>query len=848
MGCSAEPVVVAQDAAKPLPPFEVELVGAKAWRKAAPPIFSDEKRPRIIYPAEIGAVQAFVGDRAATLVEAATSAGHVAYEVVFEAPKGAFELRVVDAAGRERRWTIEWPSGDVAEAFARIDTLIRAARAQASTKGRASEASRKAAARTAETAGLMSVAAGQWRAIAYFARQRTDLSADTAALAEAERLLLPADAAGRVGLGYHQGLAAKLAGDFKTASARLERTVAQATWLGHAGYAYGARSALAGVQVRQGRIGAAMLSYGATKPRATRERQSEKLSFWHLNIAWALLTGMLSGAIPVEFDLPVWHFEEAYALFDSKADRADVLANLADALLRAGAPGAARAAIDIADDLDQEGRTVGAGWRRVIAAELAQLRGDWSRAEATYRSVACLGPARGDPDPETSWRAVTGLADLYGVMGDIESARAMYDEAGRRIDRLAGGVQLADDAGAFYAGRRTFHDDWARFLLSDARRGGDADLAAAWSVIEASQARVVRALRRAAQAATPEARERSQRWLEARNRFEAARSKVWTVPLAEQAAWQARQDVAQAELESELRALLDAAPGSPRVSAGRVQAALPVDAVLLSFRRLGQETHVFLLAADEIAHRTVRGVDLIGPWAERLRSAKHVFWIPGNVTAAERFDQHLLDGKPLAFQVSQSRLPYAGLLTEARPATDAAPLVVADPEGNLRWSRDEAMQLGGRRLMGEVADRETVLKAMKGARILHFAGHGVLRPDAPWSAHLRLARQTRLTLGDLLTARPAVGTAVLNGCSTGVHLDLGGEERIGLPTGFLIAGAGMVLATRADIPDTAARRFIDRFYAAGGGRTPARAFRDAVRASVAAEDAVWKDFEMMGRP
>lgn len=843
-GCQPDPPPAAPDASRPAAPFAVELVGAKAWRRDAPPIFTEKKRPRIILPAALGPVTATAGGAPVELVPQTTSADHQAYALHFEPPSERFELRITDRAGRARAWTIAWPSPTTQPALDALAKLIDRARKEArSDEARAVE-TRKAAAEQAARAGLTSLASQQWRAVGHLAMWRTDLRAQAAALERAEQHLVPADRTGRLSLDYQRGLLAKLTGDLRMASRLLSDAVDLATHLGLQAHAQNFRMALANVMVRQGRFGAALVAYDRIAPGPTAAPQVRR--FWHSNIAWAMALGMESGALPRLPSVAAWHLNEALANADAPTVRAHILVNLTAVELQRGYLGAARVALDLALGLDPD--RLGAGWLRLTQGEIALERGDWAAAEQAFMRAAGMGPVADRPDAETSWRAIAGLARLSQAMQQPALARAMFDEAGRRVDALAAQVQLADTSGAFYAGRRRLFDAWARFLLSDPSLAEGDRAAASWAVVEASQARVVRSLQRQSATHDPAVVAQTRKWLGARARFEAARARSWTVAASERPAWRARREAARAELDAELRALMDATPRARSVSPRQIRAALPTGAIILSFRQLGDAVHAYLVDAQGVQHRAVSGDDLIGEWRAAVEGARHVYWVAGNVPAAQHLDRHPVGGRPLAAAVSQSRLPFAGLLlAEARPV-QAPPVVVADPEGNLAWARTEATDLPGRRLTGEAAHRSAVLAAIDGAHLMHFAGHGVLRTDSPWDAHLRLARQTRLTLGDLLTARPAVGTVVLNGCSTGIALDLGGEERIGLPTAFLLAGAEVVIATRVDVADADARRFIDRFYAAGGAARPALAFRDAVRASVTADDLAWTHFELMGRP
>jgi len=94
-----------------------------------------------------------------------------------------------------------------------------------------------------------------------------------------------------------------------------------------------------------------------------------------------------------------------------------------------------------------------------------------------------------------------------------------------------------------------------------------------------------------------------------------------------------------------------------------------------------------------------------------------------------------------------------------------------------------------------------------------------------------------------LLARPAIGVVVLNGCRTGARETV---DTVGLPHGFLLAGARAVLATERDIEDASAARFVARFYDAGGDHQPGRAFQEAIRTSIKESDDSWRAFRLWG--
>ena len=101
---------------------------------------------------------------------------------------------------------------------------------------------------------------------------------------------------------------------------------------------------------------------------------------------------------------------------------------------------------------------------------------------------------------------------------------------------------------------------------------------------------------------------------------------------------------------------------------------------------------------------------------------------------------------------------------------DAPALVLGDPAytpgrlARLPGAGVEAAVIGRARgvgaLVGDKAEREPVLEALRSARVAHLATHGLLVEAAPYSAELALAGTDSLTVPDLMgTARTPPSTS-----------------------------------------------------------------------------------------
>jgi CHAT domain-containing protein len=99
------------------------------------------------------------------------------------------------------------------------------------------------------------------------------------------------------------------------------------------------------------------------------------------------------------------------------------------------------------------------------------------------------------------------------------------------------------------------------------------------------------------------------------------------------------------------------------------------------------------------------------------------------------------------------------------------------------------------------------------ASVIHIASHGMFRSDNPMFSSIRMG-DGNLNLYELQQMRLPAELVTLSGCSTGVHVVLGGDELIGLSRGFFQAGTRNVMVTLWDVNDASTARFMTLFYRA----------------------------------
>jgi CHAT domain-containing protein len=119
------------------------------------------------------------------------------------------------------------------------------------------------------------------------------------------------------------------------------------------------------------------------------------------------------------------------------------------------------------------------------------------------------------------------------------------------------------------------------------------------------------------------------------------------------------------------------------------------------------------------------------------------------------------------------------------------------------------------------ASRPTALsKDVAGARIIHFASHGLLNSRQPELSGIVLSLvdergepvQGFLHTRDVYGMDLAAELVVLSACQTALGKEVRGEGLVGLARGFMFAGTPKIVASLWKVPDTATAEFMARFY------------------------------------
>ena len=121
-------------------------------------------------------------------------------------------------------------------------------------------------------------------------------------------------------------------------------------------------------------------------------------------------------------------------------------------------------------------------------------------------------------------------------------------------------------------------------------------------------------------------------------------------------------------------------------------------------------------------------------------------------------------------------------------------------------------------------------------RFVHFATHGIVDARQPEMSGLILSLVDRkgrrqdgyLRLGDIYKLKLSADLVVLSSCDSALGKNLESEGTIGLPRGFLYAGAKSVIASLWKVNDDATAALMSRLYARlQKGETPGSALRGA---------------------
>ncbi|HEX5073188.1 MAG TPA: CHAT domain-containing protein [Gemmatimonadaceae bacterium] len=354
-----------------------------------------------------------------------------------------------------------------------------------------------------------------------------------------------------------------------------------------------------------------------------------------------------------------------------------------------------------------------------------------------------------------------------------------------------------------------------------------------------------------------------------------------------------------------LERVLDRSPNAtPRaVSIDSLRSRLPSTTSVVSFAVLDKEVITWLIRRDGVfmyrspgaaqleplvtrlstsitrgsAGPELRGITsalyrlLIAPFEAKVEPESRLIFVPdkwlhfvpfaalfdttANKFVVERFDT----GIASSLQLYVESLSRYGQLRESRPPVV---LVVGNPSFDARLmalpplpgaeaeaKRVAALYRGARVLVGSQATKRALLQDAAVSNIVHFAGHGVVRPDAPLLSHLVLAPGDGdlsgiLTAQELFDTRlPRTRLAILSGCHTASGRLSDTEGASSLARALFGAGVPAVVASLWAVDDESTADFFASYHRRlSRGDDPTEALRRTQLEWLAQNKGGWQGF------
>ena len=357
----------------------------------------------------------------------------------------------------------------------------------------------------------------------------------------------------------------------------------------------------------------------------------------------------------------------------------------------------------------------------------------------------------------------------------------------------------------------------------------------------------------------------------------------------------------QVLLEHVLERLPNAAPSV--VSIDSLRSRLPRQTTVVSYAVLDEEVITWLIRRDGVfMYRTPGAVQLealvtrlstamarrstgpelrkltaelhrllIGPFAAKVEPESRLIFVPDkwlhfvpfaallDTTAAkfvvEQFETGIAPSLQLYVesmsryqQLNQPRAP--AVLAVGNPAFDTQLVALPRlPGAEVEANRVAALYPGARLLVGNEATKRALLKDALISDVVHFAGHGVVRTDAPLLSYLSLAPDEGGASG-VLTARelfetrlPRTRLAILSGCHTAGGRLSETEGASSLARALFAAGVPAVVASLWAVNDASTAQFFASYHRRlSRGDDPTEALRRTQLEWLSRDKGGWQDF------
>jgi cellulose synthase operon protein C len=432
--------------------------------------------------------------------------------------------------------------------------------------------------------------------------------------------------------------------------------------------------------------------------------------------------------------------------------------------------------------------------------------------------------------PDGRLRAAFGQAQSHESLGNRTVALEILLKAEALLDEQSLQVPLHQGRETFMATRQAVISLHVDLLLEEGRA------AEALNVARHARSRMLRQMERSDRLAnlSPDQRARWDLLLteyqQKRAALENRAKDAWKLTVAESRLEEAARKVEAEEVEK----LLDQAflllgnsastPGaalSPPQAGELILAYHPLPRGWVGFAADGKtvSVHRFDLPKGVLSRPEELSRRLLLPFHASIERARRIRILPSG--PLQGVDFHAL---PFAGDILLASLPVVYGLDLPVPSETAQPtgkqaLLVADSRGDLPGTLEEARAVKNalrgwtlEELKAAEASAEAVQGRLVTADLFHYAGHSDFSGFGGWESRLRLAEETRLTLGDLLALERVPAWVVLSACEGGRSSIETPVESLGLAQAFLLAGSRAVVASTRRADDRMLPAFFADFY------------------------------------
>jgi CHAT domain-containing protein len=222
---------------------------------------------------------------------------------------------------------------------------------------------------------------------------------------------------------------------------------------------------------------------------------------------------------------------------------------------------------------------------------------------------------------------------------------------------------------------------------------------------------------------------------------------------------------------------------------------------------------------------------------------------------------YLIDSYSIRMLPSASVMKYLGKKAATRKTTPALVLGnpdLGDPTYDLPHAGKEATAVGGlikgsKVFLRNQATKAEVKKYGPSAQYIHFASHGIFKPEQPLESGLALAKDSdgngMLTVGELYEMQLGADLITLSACETALGKIEKGDDVVGITRGFLYAGASTIVSSLWQVDDEATGMLMTNFYKqlkTGDKRTALRNAQLALRNGAKSQPYYWAAFQITG--